>query len=317
MIRSIGARLAVFALSLLGASILIFLVCQALPGDPARVLLGDGASAADVAAKAHELGTDRPGVVRYLTWLGGMLHGDFGISYVSSVPVSSLIGPRLPVTGWLALFSLLLAIVIAVPLGMLAALRRRQWQGFAVSGAAQVGMAIPAFWAGILLSILFGVVWHVLPPNGYVPLMSDPLGWAAHLVLPVLALALVQSAVLIRYVRSAFIEVLSEDYYRTARAVGWRRAPALLRHGLRNASLTLVTVVGLQLAAILVGAIVVEQVFVLPGLGSLLLTAVAQKDLMVIQAVVMLLVLAVLVINALVEVAYVLIDPRLRTGAAR
>ena len=176
---------------------------------------------------------------------------------------------------------------------MLAALKRRHWQGVAVSGLAQLGMAIPAFWAGILLSIAFGVALGWLPPNGYVPLTTDPIGWARSLVLPVVSLALVQAAVLIRYVRSAFIEVLSEDYYRTARAVGWTQGRAMVRHGLRNASLSLVTVLGLQLASILVGAIVIEQVFVLPGLGSLLLTYVRQKDVMVIQGVVMLLVLAV------------------------
>jgi len=314
MFANVARRLGVFVLSLLGASILIFLVCQALPGDPARILLGDGASASQIAAKAHELGTDRPLFVRYLGWMTGMVTGDFGRSYASGVPVATLIAPTLPVTAWLALFSLLLAALIALPLGMVAALRRRRWDGYAVSGAAQVGMAVPAFWAGILLSILFGVTLRLLPPNGYVPLSRDPFGWARSLVLPVVSLALVQAAVLIRYVRSAFIEVLSEDYYRTARAVGWRQGPALLRHGLRNAALSLVTVLGLQLASILVGAIVIEQVFVLPGLGSLLLTYVRQKDVMVIQGVVMLLVLAVLLINALVEVSYVLIDPRLRTA---
>lgn len=314
MIATIARRLGVFALSLVGASLAIFIICQALPGDPARILLGDGASAEQIAAKAHELGTDRPAIVRYLTWVAGMLRGDFGTSYASGVAVSGLIGPTLPVTGALAGFSLLVSVVVALPFGMLAALRRRRWEGVAVSAVAQVGMAIPAFWAGILLSILFGVVWRVLPPNGYIPLTTDPIGWARSLALPVLALALVQAAVLVRYVRSAFIDVLSEDYYRTARAVGWSRWGALLRHGVRNASLSLVTVLGLQLASILVGAIVIEQVFVLPGLGSLLLTYVRQKDVMVIQGVVMLLVLAVLLINALVEVGYVLIDPRLRTA---
>ena len=175
----------------------------------------------------------------------------------------------------------------------------------------------PAFWAGILLASLFGVRLRLLPPNGYVPLSTDPVGWARSLVLPVLALALVQSAVLVRYVRSAFIDVLAEDYYRTARAVGWREGPALLRHGLRNAALSLVTVLGLHLASVLVGAIVIEQVFVLPGLGSLLLNYVKQKDVMVIQGVVMLLVLAVLAINALVEVSYALLDPRLKSTATR
>ncbi len=303
-----------FALSLLGASVLIFFICQALPGDPARTIAGEGASPDEIAAIAHRLGTDRPGIVRYLEWIGGVLHGDFGRSFASGVAVSDLIASRLAVTGWLAVLGLLLAIVVALPLGMLAALRRQRWQGLLVSGLAQLGMAVPAFWAGILLMLLFAVQLRWLPANGYTPLSQDPVEWARHLVLPVVSLAIVQAAVLIRFVRSSFVEVLHEDYYRTARAVGWPQGRAMLRHGLRNALLSLVTVLGLQLASVLVGAIVVESVFNLPGLGRLLLEYVAQADVMVIQGIVMLLVLAVLVINAVVEVSYVLIDPRLRTG---
>lgn len=315
MLRTVLGRVGVFALSLLGASLVIFLICQALPGDPARILLGDGATAEQIAAKAHELGTDVPAPLRYLTWVGGLVRGDLGRSYASGVPVASLVGPRLPVTASLAGVSLLVSALAALPLGMIAALRRRHASGFAITTASQLGMAIPAFWAGIVLSIVVGVRLRWLPPNGYVPLTSDPVGWASHLMLPVLSLALVQTAVLVRYVRSAFVEVLGEDYYRTARAIGWREWPALWRHGVRNAALNLVTVLGLQLASILVGAIVVEQVFVQPGLGSLLLQAVAAKDVMVIQGVVMVLVCAVLTINLVVELSYVLIDPRLREGA--
>ena len=313
MVRGIAARLGVFALSLLAASALIFLACQALPGDPAAILAGMNAGPEQIAQKAHELGTDRPLGVRYLDWLGGLLRGDLGRSYASRDPVWTLISPTLPVTAWLCAGSLLLAAALALPAGMLAALKRRSWQGVAVSSASQLGMALPAFWAGILLSILFGVRLRWLPPNGYVDLRDDPVGWARHLVLPVLSLGLIQAAVLTRYVRSAFVEVLHEDYYRTARAVGWRRGAALVRHGLRNAALSLITVLGLQLASILVGAIVIEQVFNLPGLGSLLVRYAAEKDVMVIQGIVMLLVFVVLVINALVEIGYLLIDPRLRT----
>lgn len=315
--RPIARRLAIFAVSLLGASVLIFLVTQALPGDVARVLLGDGATEAQLAAKRAELGTDRPLVVRYLSWVGGMLTGDLGRSWLSGLSVNTLIAPKVAVTAWLVAFALALAIVIALPLGMVAALKRRRWQGFVTSAAAQVGMAIPAFWAGILLVLLFSVTLRWLPANGYVPLRTDPVRWARHLVLPVVALGAIQAAVLVRYVRSAFIEVLGEDYYRTARSIGWTRGRAMVRHGVRNASLSLVTVLGLQLASVLVGAIVIEQVFVLPGLGSLLLSAVAQHDLVVVQGIVMLLVLAVLLINAVVDVSYVFIDPRLRTGTER
>lgn len=316
MLRQLAWRLGVLALSLAAASVLIFLVAQALPGDVARVVLGDGATEAQLAAKRAELGTDRPLAVRYAEWVVHLLAGDMGRSWLSGLPVAALVLPKLGVTAWLVTFGLALAILVALPAGMLAALKRRQWPGLVTSVAAQVGMAVPAFWAGILLVLVFAVRLRWLPANGYVPLRADPREWASHLVLPVLSLGLVQGAVLMRYVRSAFIEVLHEDYYRTARAVGWTRWRALVRHGVRNAALSLVTVVGLQLAAVLVGAIVIEQVFVLPGLGTLLLGAVAQHDLMVVQGIVMMLVFAVLVINTLVDMSYLLIDPRLRAESA-
>lgn len=313
----LGRRLAIFAVSLLGASLLVFGVCSALPGQVAEIILGEGATQAQIDALTVELGLDRPWPVRYLEWAGGMLHGDFGQSVFTKQGVLELMAPRIAVTWWLVVFALLLSILIAVPVGMLAAMKRRSWQGFAASTLAQLGMAVPAFWAAIVLVLIFAVGLRWLPANGYIPLTVNPAGWASHLVLPVISLAIVQSAVLVRYVRSAFIEVLSEDYYRTARAVGWRPFPALLRHGLRNAALSLVTVVGLQLSAVLVGAIVIEQVFALPGLGSQLLSAVSQRDLMIVQGVVMFLAASVLLINFLVDLSYAWIDPRLRAEGRR
>ena len=175
------------------------------------------------------------------------------------------------------LFGLVGSLLIALPAGMVAALKRRSWPGFTISAAAQVGMAIPVFWGGILLVLVFSVWLRWLPANGYVPLLKNPGQWASHLVLPAITLAAVQAAVLIRYVRSAFLEVLDEDYYRTARSIGWTPMRALLRHGVRNAAISLVTVLGLQLSSVLVGAIVVESVFTLPGLGSLLLMSVDRR----------------------------------------
>ncbi len=307
-------RLGIFAVTLLGASILIFLVTAALPGDIAQVLLGTDATPERVAELRREFGLDRPLPVRYLEWLGGVLTGNFGVSHLSGQPVLSLIAPRLAVTAWLVVLGIIGALLLALPAGMVAALKRRHWQGFSVNAFAQVGMAIPVFWGGILLVLIFAVWLRWLPANGYVPLLTDPVQWAAHLVLPVVTLSLVQGAVLIRYVRSAFVEVLNEDYYRTARAIGWTPTAALLRHGVRNAAVSLVTVLGLQLSSVLVGAIVVEQVFALPGLGTLLLTSVAARDVFVIQGTVMFLVLAVLAISAIVDFSYLLIDPRQRTG---
>lgn len=305
-------RLGILVLSLAIASVAIFALCSLLPGDVAEVMLGTQADPAAVAQLRAELGIDRPAPVRYLSWMAGLLHGDFGHSYVTGQPVAGQILTRLPVTAWLVVFGMLLALLIAIPLGMLAAIHNRRAAGLVVSGLSQVGLAVPAFWAGILLVWLFAVSLRWLPANGYVPLLSDPGQWAAHLVLPVISLAVVQSAVLVRYIRSAFIEVIDEDYFRTARSVGWTTMGALLRHGLRNAALSVVTVLGLQLSTLLVGAIVIESVFTLPGLGSLLLTAVSQRDLILVQGTVLVLVAAVLVINSVVEWSYVLIDPRLR-----
>ncbi|MCE1174223.1 MAG: ABC transporter permease [Propionibacteriales bacterium] len=307
-------RLGVFAISLVGASVLIFVITHALPGDVAQTLLGDQATPEAVAQLRAELGLDRPLVVQYLDWFGHVLTGDFGVSHLSGDAVVSLLLPRLAVTMWLVGFSMIGSLLLAIPAGMLAALKRRSWQGIVVSATAQLGMAIPVFWGGILAVMVFAVWLRWLPANGYVPLTQNPGSWAAHLVMPVVTLSVVQAAVLIRYVRAAFVEVLNEDYYRTARSVGWTPMRALLRHGLRNASISLVTVLGLQVSSVLVGAIVVESVFNLPGLGSLLLTAVSQRDLLVVQGTVMFLVLAVLVISAVVDFSYLLIDPRQRAA---
>ena len=319
--RTVAVRLLVFAASLLVASAAIFLVVNALPGDVATAILGFGADPASVAQLRLRLGLDRPLLVRYLSWVGGMLHGDLGRSYLTNEPVSALVAPRVAVTAWLVAISMLLAPLVALPLGMLAAVKRRTWQGAVASAASQVGLSIPAFYAGILLVVVFAVGLHWLPANGYTDLVVGgtwrPAQFVQHLVLPVASLVIVQASVLTRYVRSAFVEVLSEDYFRTARAVGWTRWRALWRHGVRNAAISVVTVVGLQLATLLVGAIVVEQVFRIPGLGTALLSAVSNRDLIVVQGIVMVLVFAVLVINLVTDLSYLLIDPRLRGGGAR
>lgn len=312
LLRRIGTRLAIFLASLLAASLLVFSILQLLPGNVAAVILGPTASPEAVDELGQRLGLHRPFLVRYAEWVGGLLRGDLGRSYLDGQPVASLVAPNLAVTAWLVGLSMLLALLIAVPLGMFSAVHRRHWQGFVASSLSQLGMAVPAFLMGILLVVVFAVGLRWLPANGYTDLRDNPLEWARHLLLPVVALAIVQASVLTRYVRSATIEVLGEDWFRTARAVGWRRWPALLRHGVRNAALNVVTVLGLQLATMLVGAIVVETVFQLPGLGQLLLARVSSRDLVVVQAIVMLLVFAVLLINALVDILYVVIDPRLR-----
>lgn len=310
--RRLAGRLTTLVVSLLASSMIVFGLVNLLPGDVATAILGDQADPASVAALRAQLGLDRPLVVRYLSWLGGILHGDFGHTAHTGDSVVSLMAPRLGVTLSLVGLGMLLAVLVAVPLGMLAAWGRRRLSGLAVSVLSQLGMAVPAFLAGIALVVVFAVQLRWLPANGYVPLARDPQQWARHLVLPVVSLALVQSSVLTRYVRSAFLEVLDEDWFRTARSIGWSTRGAMVRHGLRNAALSVVTVLGLQLTTLLVGAIVVESVFGLPGLGSQLLDAVNDRELVLVEAIVMLLVAIVLVVNALVDLSYLAIDPRLR-----
>ncbi|GAA3856826.1 ABC transporter permease [Tessaracoccus defluvii] len=308
----VANRLGWLIASLLLASLLIFLATNALPGNIAQVILGTNAAPGEVAALEERLGLNQPLLVRYLDWLGGAVRFDFGESYITGRPVAPLIADKLEVTASLALLGMGTAILVALPVGTYAAVRRRRVDGVAVSALSQVGLAIPAFWAGIGLVIVFAVTLGWLPAGGYVSYWDSVGQWARHLVLPVASLAIVQASVLSRYVRSAVIEVLHEDYYRTARAVGWSHTGALWRHGLRNIGISLLTVVGLQLATVLVGAIIIEQVFALPGLGSALLLAVGKRDLGIVQAIVLLLVWSVLVINFLVDVAYQLVDPRIR-----
>ncbi len=318
MTRAVLRRVLVFAASLLGASLLIFLIVNALPGDVAQVMLGTGATPEAVQALRERYGLNRPGLVRYLDWIGGLVTGDLGTSYLTGESVASQVAPRLGVTLWLVGLAIGVALLVAIPQGMVAAMYRRRWQGALASAISQVGLAVPAFYAGILLVVVFAVKLHWLPANGYQQLVDEagwhPWAWAKRLILPVASLAIVQASVLTRYIRSAFVEVTGEDWFRTARSVGWTKWRALWRHGIRNAAISVVTVLGLQLSTMLVGAIVVEQVFSLPGLGTLLLTAVGNRDLQLVQGIVLLLVAAVLVINLLVDLSYLAIDPRLRSS---
>jgi len=314
MVLRVLQRTLVLLASLVVSSVLVFAFMAVLPGDPARVALGVNASDQAVATLRQDFGLDRSPVAQYAGWVGGLLRGNPGESYVSRALIGPQVADRLQVTLILVLVSMVIALVTAVPLGTLMAVRHRRLSGLLLSGVSQVGVAVPAFLAGILLITVFAVRLGWLPANGWTPPAQDPVMFTRQLVLPALALGLVQGAVLTRYVRSAVLDVLHEDYLRTARAKGLRPMPALVRHGLRNASVPIVTVLGLQLATLLIGAVVVERVFVIPGLGSLLLDAVANRDLIVVQDVVMLLVVAVLVVNFVVDLLYLALDPRLRGG---
>ncbi|WP_029135922.1 ABC transporter permease [Nakamurella lactea] len=312
MLRRFGIRALVFVVSAFGASVLIFFVLSILPGDPARVALGFGATDESVAALRTEMGLDRPLITQYLSWIGGVLHGDFGRSFSSKLPIGPMLFDRFTVTLWLVLGGVVVALIISIPLGVLAAVRHRKVSGILISGLSQVGVAVPAFLAGMLLIALVAMRWKWLPPNGYVVPATDPGGFVKHMILPWLSLGLVQGAVLTRYVRSAVLDEMGQDYLRTARSKGLRPMQALLRHGLRNASIPVVTVLGVQLVTLMIGAVVIERVFVIPGVGSMLTDAVSNRDLMTVQGIVFVLVLFALLVSFLVDIAYTLIDPRLR-----
>lgn len=297
------------------ASLLVFALLSVLPGDPARIALGVQADEADVARERVAMGLDRPLYRQYLDWVGGMLHGDLGTSYLTRQPVGPEIFDRLQVTLWVVAAGMVVALAIALPLGVAAAVRSRRPDGVLIGGISQVGIAIPAFLAGVLLSTVFAVELGWLPSSGWQAPIEGIGGFLSYLALPALALGLVQGSVLTRYVRSAVLDEMGKDYLRTARAKGLTRTRALLRHGLRNAAIPVVTVAGLQLTTLLIGAVVVERVFVVPGLGSLLLDKVSQRDMAEVQSIVMVLVLMVLLLNLVVDIVYTAIDPRMRSAA--
>ncbi len=314
MAVQIAARLVTLVVSLLVASALVFVVVNVLPGDVAVVILGTSATPEAVATLQHQLGLDQPGWLRYAQWLGGMARFEFGTSLLSHADVGALILQKLAVSGPLTLAAAAIALALALPLGVLAGVRYRSLSGALISAVSLGGIAIPSFWAGLLLVTLFSIELKLFPAGGFVDWSESPLAAARSLVLPSLALGLVQGAVLTRYVRSAIVDVQREDFIRTARAKGLTRWQALRRHGFRYAAIPLVTIVGIQLTSLLVGAIVIENVFVLPGLGRLLFQSVGNRDLLVVQDLVMLLTAAVLVVNFLVDLTYRLLDPRIRSA---
>ncbi|RYE09968.1 MAG: ABC transporter permease [Hyphomicrobiales bacterium] len=315
MIRFLAGRLLSVALSLLAASIIIFLVMEVLPGDPAQFILGMNARPDTLAALRTQLGLDAPPLLRYFNWLFGMLHGDFGLSYTYRVPVSELIMQRIGVSLPLAIISLTLTLLIAFPAGILAASKRNSLTDVGVMGVTQIGVAVPNFWFAIILVYVFAVTLHWFSAGGFGGWNKGLWPGLRSLVLPSIALALPQASILARVMRSALLDTLDEDYIRTARARGLSRRQALWGHALRNALIPVLTIIGLQFAFLLAGTIIIENVFSLPGLGRLIFQAIGQRDLIVVKSVVMLLVFAVILVNFLVDVAYVAIDPRLRRRA--
>ena len=307
----LARRLALLVLALVIASAVIFAVVDLVPGDPAVFVLGTGARPDTVAALRDQLGLDLPWPVRYVRWLGGLLTGDLGTSLAYKTPVAGMILDRIQVSLPLALMALALAVAVALPVGMLAAARRGKPADAVAMGAAQVGIALPNFWFAMLLVLVFAVRLRWLPAGGF-PGWGHPLAAVKALMLPAIALALPQAAILARVLRSALIETLGQDYIRSARAKGLSRGQALRRHALRNALIPVLTILGMQFSFLLAGAIIIENVFYLPGLGRLIFQAISQRDLVVVQSAVLVLVAAVIVVTFLVDLAYAAVDPRLR-----
>lgn len=312
MLRYALKRLLSLIVSLAVASLVIFAVIEVAPGDPASFMLGMNAQPETLAALRQELGLDGSKMERYLAWVGGMLTGDFGTSYTYRTPVAEMIAARLWISLPLALYALGLSTLIAFPAGIFAASRRGQAGDMGVMGATQLGIAVPNFWFAMILVLIFAINLRWFAAGGFV-------GWDAGLwaglhalTLPAIALALPQAAILARVMRSSLLDVLGEDYMRTARAKGLSARQALWRHGLRNALIPVLTIIGLQFSFLLAGGIIIEQVFYLPGLGRLIFQSISARDLIVVESVVMLLVFSVIVVNFVVDLAYAAVDPRLR-----
>lgn len=315
LIALILRRLLSLIITLLAVSLIIFLVMGMLPGDPAAIILGTSASPDTLAALQKQMGLDQPLPLRYLQWLAGVFHGDLGRSYTYGVPVAGLIIERLAVTLPLALIAVCLSILIAVPLGVTAARHRNGALDFLSGIFSHISIAVPGFWVGLLLIILFSTTLGWMPAGGF-PGWQAGFGAALQaLVLPAVALALSQAGVLTRVCRSAVLEVMSEDFVRTARAKGLSESTALWRHAVPNALIPVVTMIGLQFTFLIAGAVLVENVFNLPGLGRLAFQALTQRDIVVMQSVVLFFCALVIIMNFVVDIAYLFIDPRLRAGA--
>lgn len=306
-------RLAILLVSILIAAMMLFLLLRLLPGDPANALVSVGADPEQIEAARKQVGSDLPLSEQFVGFVSSLLRFDLGNSFISQAPVLPEIGKRLAVTVPLTLMAFLLAVVIAVPLGIIAAVKSDRWYGSVISVISQLGIAVPVFWIGILLVTVFAVNLRIFPSGGF-----PSRGWQRpeaafeSLALPIATIAIVMSASLIRYVRSATQDVLGSDYLRTARALGASFSEALIRHGIRNGSVPVISILGIELASTLLGAVVVERVFSLPGLGSMLLLGIEQRDYPNVQGVLFVSTLLVLLVGFAADLAQRLIDPRLR-----
>jgi peptide/nickel transport system permease protein len=305
-------RLFTTLLVLLGVSFVVFMIIHLVPGDPVRIMLGLQADQAKVEEIRRMMGFDRPLIVQYGDWLWSALHGDLGESFITGASVGQAVAERLPATLSLALAALIIALVIALPAGVISALRPGSLIDYVAMFFSQIGVSLPDFWLGILLILVFSLGLGWLPPSGYASPFEDFGDWLRHLILPALTIGLITASILTRFIRSAVLEVLHANYVRTARAKGLPERRVINRHVMLNAAIPIVTIVGLQMASLLGGVIIVEVIFAWPGLGRLALDAVVRRDYPMVQGAVLLVALTFAVVNVLVDLLYAYLDPRIK-----
>jgi peptide/nickel transport system permease protein len=316
MVRYLIPRLAESVVTFVLVTIVVFIGVRALPGDPARALAGEESDPATVEAVRHSFGLDQPIPVQYVKYVGNALHGDLGTSSRTGLPVASSIGHAIPVTLQLSIFAIAIAALIGVGAGLIAAVRRRGPANWAANSVALIGLSVPSFWLGLMGVLVFAIAYPILPASGFVSVFDNPVESFRHLLMPAVVLGSGLAAVIMRQTRSAMIDALSTDYVRTARAKGLGGTQVVVGHALRNSLIVVTTIVGLQLGALISGAVVTEQIFVLPGFGKLIIDAVFTRDYPMIQGVVLVTATAYIVINLLVDLLYSVIDPRVRVGGA-
>jgi peptide/nickel transport system permease protein len=304
-------RLLLALIVILGVTFVVFMILQIVPGDPARVILGPYASDESVQGLRERLGLNRPFLVQYVTWLGGVVQGDFGDSLLNSQTVSSQLIGRIRPSVELALAALFIGIVISFPVGIISALKPGSPIDIVASLFSQIGVSVPSFWMGIMFIYFFSLYLNILPPSGYTPISEDFGDWLAHLILPATTAGLVSASIQTRFVRSAMLDVLNMNYIQTARAKGLAERNVILNHALRNAMINIVTIIGLQITALFSGVVIVEVVFAWPGLGRLALNAVLERDYPVLQGAVFAVAAMVTLVNLAVDLLYFVLDPRL------
>ena len=304
-------RLFMALIVILGVTFVVFMIMQIVPGDPARVVLGPYANDESVAGLRERLGLNRPFLEQYVSWLGGVVIGDFGQSLLNGQEVAPQLWGRVGPTFELALVSLLVGLAIAFPVGMVSALKPGSAIDIIATLFSQIGVSVPTFWMGILLVIVFALNLGWLPPSGYTPITEDPGDWLAHIVLPAFTAGFVSASIQTRFIRSAMLDVLSANYVQTARAKGLAERRVIVTHALSNALINIVTIIGLQITALFSGIVIVEVVFSWPGLGRLALNAVLERDYPLLQGAVFVVALMVTIVNLFIDLLYFFLDPRI------